>query len=84
MIDKSNKQCLILDVAKTSVGGKTLVVNEEGRCDSNIVVGALYSQPVDQKLHSLLQRIRVNIKVEHLQKTKLLRTARILRKVLEN
>lgn len=39
---------------------------------------------VSQRIENFIQREGVIIRVEHLQKTTLLKTARILRKALEN
>lgn len=49
------------------------MVDEEGRCNSNnIVMGELAA--VRQRIENFIQRVRVNIGVEHLQETTLLKT----------
>ena len=45
-----------------------------------VIVGTLGA--VSKKIEKWIDKIQINIKVEHLQKTALLGTARILRKVL--
>ena len=47
-----------------------------------VVIGA--SGAVSRKLEECIERLGIDTETEHLQKTALLRTANILRKMLEN
>ena len=85
-MEKNTNKCLIIDIACPADYNLILKRNEkldnysELRLEIPIIIGVLGSIPID--LECNLKKLDISYNVETLQKSVLLRTANILRKVI--